>query len=74
VKLGGIDIVVNQLLDGMRCPVLRIRDSVPCDDATRASVNAYLLETFGEEEIAIMMGGSAYISPKQMVMLRSRLS
>lgn len=71
--LFGIRLITHPLLEGMKKPVLRIRDDVPCSEPTRSEVNRYLLETFGENEIAISTGtGEVFMSPKHTAMLLLR--
>lgn len=75
----GIRVVSHPLLDGWKRPVIEISPKVaeilswsPRGREVLRDVNAYLLATFGENEIAIVTQDTMFLSPKHTAMLLMR--
>lgn len=68
-SLFGMPVVVHPLLKDST-PVLQVSDSCPMTDEGRASMNKFLLETFGENRVFYIVSGHIFASPNNVARLR----
>lgn len=68
-SLFGMPVVVHPFLKDST-PVLQVSDSCPMTDEGRASMNKFLLETFGENRNFYMVSGHIFASTNNAARLR----